>query len=63
MKIQLSDIRDDRQHKALTGVSKEIFEKLAQIFGEIYEESQEKAYEEAVNSGERERKRGGGRKS
>jgi len=63
MKIQLSDIRDDRQHKALTGVSKEIFEKPAQFFGEVYEETQEKAYEEAVNNGERERKRGGGRKS
>ncbi len=63
MKIQLSGIRNDRQHRALTGLSKVLFGKLAQIFGEIYEETQEKTYEEAVNNGERERKRGGGRKS
>ena len=63
MQIQLSDIRDDRQHRALTGMSKTLSGKLARIFGEIYEETQEKTYEEAVKNGERERKRGGGRKS
>ena len=63
MKIQMSGIIDDRQFRALTGLSKEKFEKLTQIFGEVYEEKLEKAHEESVNSGERKRKRGGGRKS
>ncbi len=63
MNIQLSGIRDDRQFRALTGLSKALFGKPAQIFGEVYEEIQEKAYEESVKSGERKRKRGGGRKS
>ena len=63
MYILLSDIRDDRQFRSLTGLSKEQFEKLAQIFEEVYEEILEKTYEEAVTSGRRKRKRGGGRKS
>ncbi len=63
MNIQLSGIRDDRQFRSLTGLSKALSGKPAQIFGEVYEEIQEKAYEESVKSGERKRKRGGGRKS
>ncbi|MCP4345691.1 MAG: transposase family protein [Desulfobacterales bacterium] len=55
-------IRDDRQFKALTGVSREQFEKLGKFFAGVYEEMLQKAYEEAVGRGERKRKRGGGRK-
>ncbi len=55
-------IRDDRQIKALTGLSEEQFETLQQSFGEVYEEKQQEAYEQAVARGERTRKRGGGRK-
>ena len=55
-------IRDDRQMKALTGLSEEQFETLHQSFGEVYEEKQQEAYEQAAARGERTRKRGGGRK-
>ncbi|GBC62002.1 DDE transposase family protein [Desulfonema ishimotonii] len=55
-------IRDSRQLKALTGTSEEQFEKLKEKFSEFYEELRRKAYEEAVERGERKRKRGGGRK-
>jgi len=55
-------IRDDRQIKALTGLSEEQFEILQQSFGEVYEEKQKEAYEQAAARGERTRKRGGGRK-
>ncbi len=63
MKIHLFGIRDDRQFRALTGMSETLFGELSWVFGEIYEEIQEKVYEESVSRGERKRKRGGGRKS
>ncbi|MCP3944549.1 MAG: transposase [Desulfobacteraceae bacterium] len=60
--VILSTVRDDRQFKALTGVSQEQFEKLRKFFAGVYEEMLQNAYEEAVGRGERKRKRGGGRK-
>lgn len=55
-------IRDSRQLRAMTGVSEEQFETLKKAFDEVYEELKQKEYEEAVERGERKRKRGGGRK-
>lgn len=49
---------DDRQFRALTGVRREEFEKLLEMFIRVYEEEREKEYE----GKERKRKRGGGRK-
>ncbi|MDM8540519.1 transposase family protein [Desulfococcaceae bacterium HSG9] len=63
MKIHLFGIRDDRQFRALTGMSETLSGELSWVFGEIYEEIQEKAYKKSVSRGERKRKRGGGRKS
>ena len=62
MSILLSDMRDDRQLRALTGLSEEQYERLARAFGEVHEEMSEKAYEDAVSGGRRKRKRGGGRR-
>ena len=62
MVVSLQMIRDNRQFRALTGLSREQFEKLSNFFSEVYEEIQHKAYEEDVRSGKRTRKRGGGRK-
>ena len=56
------NVRDERQFKALTGLAEEQFEKLHKTFGEVYEEKHQEAYDQAVERGERERKRGGGRK-
>ena len=56
------EIRDNRQLRALTGLSDEQFEKLENKFEEVYEEKQRQNYEEALNRGERQRERGGGRK-
>lgn len=55
-------IRDSRQLRAMTGVSEGQFEALKKNFDEVYEEQKQKEYEEAVERGERKRKRGGGRK-
>jgi hypothetical protein len=55
-------IRDSRQLRAMTGVSEEQFEKLEKAFDDVYEEQKQNEYEEAVERGERKRKRGGGRK-
>lgn len=52
------EIRDERQFKALTGVSCEEFEKIIPVFSECYEKSAQEAYE----NGERRRRPGGGRK-
>ena len=63
MSISLSDIRDDRQLRSLTGLPEKQSEKLARIFGEVYEETLQQNYEKAEAAGGRKRKRGGGRKS
>jgi len=55
-------IRDDRQMKALTGLSQDQFDHLLSFFGAIYETTQQKTYAEGVESGTRRRKPGGGSK-
>src|SRR5438132_14333443 len=52
-------IRDDRQMKALTGLSQAQFDHLLPIFSDIYQATQHKAYEDGVKSGTRTRKPGG----
>ena len=55
-------IRDDRQMRALTGLSKKQFESLLKEFTIAYEEMQWQAYEEGIAAGKRQRKPGGGQK-
>ncbi len=55
-------MRDDRQMKALTGLSQAQFDHLLPVFSDIYQVSQQKTYEEGVESGTRRRKPGGGSK-
>jgi hypothetical protein len=55
-------IRDDRQMKALTGLSQAQFDHLLSFFSAIYETTQQKTYAEGVESGTRRRKPGGGSK-
>jgi Helix-turn-helix of DDE superfamily endonuclease len=55
-------IRDDRQMKALTGLSQDQFDRLLPFFSAIYETTQQKAYEAGGDSGTRRRKPGGGSK-
>jgi len=53
-------IRDDRQMKALTGLSRAQFDALLPVFRDIYQATQQKAYEVGVESGTRRRQPGGG---
>ncbi len=55
-------IRDDRQMKALTGLSQAQFDHLLSVFCEIYRATQQKTYEEGVAAGTRRRHPGGGSK-
>ncbi len=55
--------RSDRQVRALTGLPEEKINELETVFEEVYEEQSQKDYEEQQAKGERERSRGGGRKS
>ena len=55
-------IRDDRQMKALTGLSQAQFDHLLPVFKDLYQAIQHKTYEEGVESGTRTRKPGGGAK-
>ena len=55
-------IRDDRQMKALTGLSQAQFDHLLPVFNDLYQAIQHKTYEEGVESGSRTRKPGGGAK-
>src|SRR5437870_8976685 len=55
-------IRDDRQMKALTGLSQAQFDHLLSVFTDIYRTTQQKTYEEGVATGTRRRKPGGGSK-
>ena len=55
-------IRDDRQMKALTGLSRAQFDSLLPVFRDIYQAAQRKTYEAGVASGTRRRKPGGGSK-
>jgi hypothetical protein len=55
-------IRDDRQMKALTGLSQAQFDHLLSVFRDIYQATQHKTYAEGVASGTRRRHPGGGSK-
>jgi len=55
-------IRDDRQMKALTGLSQAQFDPLLPVFSDVYQATQQKMYEEGVASGTRQRCPGGGSK-
>lgn len=59
MKIE---IRDDRQMRALTGVSIAQFEVLLEVFTMIYQQIQWQTYQEGLGAGTRQRQPGGGRK-
>lgn len=53
-------IRDDRQMKALTGLSQDQFAFLLLVFSDVYQMAQQQTYEEGVKAGTRRRKPGGG---
>jgi len=55
-------IRDDRQIKALTGLSQAQFAHLLPVFSDIYQTTQQQTYEQGVESGTRTRTPGGGSK-
>src|SRR5262249_40619846 len=55
-------IRDERQRKALTGLSQAQFDTLLPIFRDIYRVTQQQTYEEGIQSGTRKRRPGGGSK-
>src|SRR5262249_12211213 len=52
-------MRDDRQMKALTGLSPAQFDHLLPVFRDIYRATQQQLYEERVVSGTRRRRPGG----
>ena len=53
-------IRDDRQMKALTGVSLAQFDLLLPVFSHVYHDAQQHRYENGVQAGTRSRKPGAG---
>jgi len=56
------DIRDDRQMRALTGLSINQFDILLDAFSKAYEKLAQEAYQEGLSDGTRKRRPGGGRK-
>lgn len=55
-------VRDDRQMKALTGLSQAQVDSLLPVFSAIDQATQQHRYEEGLRSGTRRRKPGGGTK-
>jgi hypothetical protein len=55
-------LRDDRQMKALTGVSQVHFDCLLPVFTPVYQEAEHKRYQDGVEAGTRSRKPGAGSK-
>ncbi len=55
-------IRDERQMKALTGLSQAQFDRLLPVFSDIYQTAQQQTYEKGIESGTRVRTPGGGSK-
>ena len=53
-------IRDERQLKALTGLSQAQFDSLLPVFSDLYRAAQQHAYEDGSQSGTRRRRPGGG---
>lgn len=56
------EIRDDRQIRALTGLSIKKIAELENTFAEVYREEKQKEYEDGREAGKRQRKPGGGQK-
>ncbi len=52
--------RDERQMKALTGLSQAQFDSLLPVFSDIYRATQPHPYEDGRQSGTRKRRPGGG---
>jgi hypothetical protein len=55
-------IRDDRQMRAMTGLSQTKFAKILPVFTQVIEEEKQQAYEQGLMMGTRKRKPGGGQK-
>jgi len=55
-------IRDERQMKALTGLSQAQFDSLLPVFSDLYRAAQQHAYAEGSQAGTRRRRPGGGSK-
>jgi hypothetical protein len=55
-------IRDERQRKALTGLSHAQCDSLLPVFSDIYRATQQHTYEEGIQAGTRRRRPGGGAK-
>jgi len=55
-------IRDERQMKALTGLSQAHFDSLLPVFRDLYRATPPHTYEEGSQSGTRRRRPGGGSK-
>ncbi len=60
--MNISEIRDDRQMRALTGLSLSQFTQLSPEFRKEYQEDQQKRYMKGIAKGTRQRRPGGGRK-
>jgi len=58
----LAKIRDDRQMKAMTGLSQKKFNEMLPTFSQVYQQMQQQAYEVGLALGLRKRKPGGGQK-
>ena len=58
----LETIRDDRQMRALTGVSQKKFAQLLPVFSRVYHQERYRTYEQGLAEGTRQRKPGGGQK-
>ena len=56
------EIRDERQLKALIGLSEAKFETLTAEFAKVYQARQQRVYEKTKAQGKRQRKPGGGQK-
>lgn len=56
-------IREERQKRALTGLSEKKWNQLLPIFAKNYQAQKQKAYEQGLATGSRQRKPGGGRTS
>ena len=52
--------RDERHMQALTGLSQAQFDHLLSVFSDIYQATQQKTYDQGIESGTRRRKPGGG---
>jgi hypothetical protein len=58
----IENIRDERQMRAMTGLSQEKFAQLLPTFSRVYAQARYQAYEQGLAAGSRTRKPGGGQK-